>query len=288
MQINKHVHALRIPFYATTPSGNGLERFVYVYLISGTEVCLIDTGVASSEEVIFDYLRTIDRKVSDISRIILTHSHPGHMGATRAIKMETGCSVAVHSAEKAWIEHVELQFKERPLPGFDTLVSGSVAVDRTLEDGDIIDLACGLKLQVLHTPGHSAGSIALFLPGYNILFSGDAVPVPGDVPVYEDVLALVNSIKKLKGIQGIRHLLESWDEPRKGDQVYERMDEGLRHIQRIHESVLKAADNDPSPEPMKLCKKVLEELGIPSVAVNPLVARTFAAHLPMCGQKNII
>lgn len=288
MQINKHVHALRIPFYATTPSGTGLERFVYVYLISGTEVCLIDTGVASSEEVIFDYLRTIDRKVSDISRIILTHSHPGHMGATRAIKMETGCSVAVHSAEKAWIEHVELQSKERSLPGFDTLVSGSVAVDRTLEDGDIIDLACGLKLQVLHTPGHSRGSVALFLPGYNILFSGDAVPVPGDVPVYEDVLASVNSIKKLKGIQGIRHLLESWDEPRKGDQAYERMDEGLRHIQRIHEAVLRTAGKDPSPEPMQLCPKVLEELGIPSVAANSLVARTFAAHLLMRGHKNII
>jgi glyoxylase-like metal-dependent hydrolase (beta-lactamase superfamily II) len=288
MQINKHVHALRIPFYATTPSGNGVERFVYVYLISGTEVCLIDTGVASSEELIFDYLRTIDRKVSDISRIILTHSHPGHIGATRAIKMETGCSVAVHSAEKAWVQHVDLQSKERPLPGFDTLVSGSVAVDRTLEDGDIIDLACGLKLQVLHTPGHSAGSIALFLPGYNILFSGDAVPVPGDVPVYEDALASVNSIKRLKEIKGIRHLLASWDEPRKGDQAYERMDEGLRHIQRIHEAVLTSAENDPSPEPMQLCRKVLEELGIPSAAANPLVARTFTAHLQMRGHKKII
>ena len=288
MQINKHVHALRIPFYATTPSRTVLERFVYVYLISGTEVCLIDTGVASSEEAIFDYLRTIDRKVSDISRIILTHAHPAHMGAARAIKMETGCSVAVHYAERAWIEHVELQFKEKPLPGFDTLVSGSVAVDRALEDGDLIDLACGLKLQVLHTPGHSKGSLSLFLPGYNILFSGDAVPVPGDVPVYEDVLSSVNSIKRLKAIQGIRHLLASWDEPRKGEQAYERMDEGLRYIQRIHEAVLKAADDDPSPEPMQLCEKVLEELGIPSVAANPLVARTFAGHLLVRGQKNII
>jgi glyoxylase-like metal-dependent hydrolase (beta-lactamase superfamily II) len=288
MQVNKHVHALRIPYYVMTPSGTNMERFVYVYLISGMEVCLIDTGVASSEEVIFDYVRTIGRKVSDISRIILTHSHPDHIGATRAIKMETGCSVAVHSAEKAWVENVELQARERPVAGFHSLVSGSAAVDRTLEDGDIIDLSCGLKLHVLHTPGHSKGSISLLVPGYNILFSGDAVPVPGDVPGYEDVLASVNSIKRLKGIHGIRHLLASRDEPRKGNQAYERMEEGLRYIQRIHTAVLDASDNDLSPEPMQLCTRVLEELGIPSVASNPLVARSFEAHLLVREHRDII
>ncbi len=288
MQINKHVHALRIPFSITTPLGTSIDRFVYVSIISGMEVCLIDTGVASAEEVIFDYLRTIDRKVSDISRIILTHSHPDHIGATRAIKMETGCSVAVHSAEKAWIENVEFQAGERPVPGFHSLVSGSAAVDRALEDGDIIDLACGLKLQVLHTPGHSKGSVSLFLPGYNILFSGDAVPVPGDVPIYEDVLASVNSIERLKGIQGIRHLLASWDEPQKGDRAYERMDEGLRYIQRIHNAVLDASSNDPSPEPMQLCGRVLEQLGIPAVAATPLVARSLEAHLLLRERRDII
>lgn len=288
MQINRHVHAVRIPFEVTTPSGATMQRFVYVYLISGTEVCLIDTGVASSEEVIFDYVRTIDRKVSDISRILLTHSHPDHMGATRAIKMETGCSVAVHPAERAWIEDVELQAKERPVPGFHALVSGSVAVDRTLDDGDIVDLACGLKLQVLHTPGHSKGSLSLFLQGYNLLFSGDAVPVPGQLPVYEDVRASVNSIKLLKGVKGIHHLLASWDEPQKGVKAYERMDEGLRYIQRIHEAVLKVSGNNPSPEPMQLCGEVLEDLGLPPAAANPLVARTIAAHLVMRGRKNII
>jgi glyoxylase-like metal-dependent hydrolase (beta-lactamase superfamily II) len=202
--------------------------------------------------------------------------------------METGCSVSVHPAEKEWVEHVELQARERPLPDFQSLVSGPVAVNRTLDDGDIVDLACGLKLQVLHTPGHSKGSISLFLQGYNMLFSGDAVPVTGQLPIYEDVLASVNSLKRLKEIKGIRYLLASWDEPQKGDKAYERIDEGLRYIQRIHEAVLKASGDTPSPEPMQLCKRVLEKLGIPSVAANPLVARTFAAHLLMRGHKHII
>jgi glyoxylase-like metal-dependent hydrolase (beta-lactamase superfamily II) len=289
MQISKHVHAIRIPFSITTPSGVYMERFVYVYLIYGTNgVCLIDAGVASAEEKIFDYLRKTDRKVQDISLIIQTHAHPDHIGATRTIKAETGCSVAVHPAEKAWIENVQLQARERPVPGFDSLVAGSVAVDRTLEDGEIFDLGCGLKLQIFHTPGHSRGSISILLLGYMALFSGDAVPIPGEMPIYEDVLASVASIKKLKRIEGVRHLLSSWDEPREGDEVYRRMDEGLDYLQRIHEAVLKEAGNDPSPEPLELSKRVLGKLGIPPVAANPLVARSFAANLRLRDRQSIL
>ncbi len=205
MQINKHVHAIRIPFTITTPWGVTMDRFVYVYLIYGTNgVCLIDSGVASSEQAIFNYLRATGRKVSDISLIIQTHSHPDHIGASRTIKGETGCAVAVHAAEKAWIENVQLQAKERPVPGFDTLVSGSLAVNRLLEDGEVFDLGCGLKLQVFHTPGHSQGSISILLLGYQALFTGDAIPVPGELPIYEDVLASVASVKKIKAVADVR------------------------------------------------------------------------------------
>jgi len=288
MQISKKVHALRIPFSLSGPQGFTVERFVYVYLVYGTEICLIDTGVASSEEAIFDYVRRTDRKVSDIALIIQTHTHPDHIGATRAVKAETGCSVAVHSAEKAWIENVEQQARERPVPGFHSLVGGSVAVDRILQDGDIVDMGCGLKLQVLHTPGHSKGSISLLLLGFGVLFSGDAVPVIGEMPIYEDVLASVESIKKLKGIKDVRHLLASWDEPGKGDQVIKRMDEGLRYLQHIHEAVIKASGNNKAPEAVELCGKVLQELGIDPAAANPLVARSFLSHLKLRKQRSII
>lgn len=289
MQICKHVHAIRVPFSITTPSGVYIERFVYIYLIYGTNsVFLIDTGVASSEEMIFDYLRKTDRKVQDISLIIQTHAHPDHIGATRTIKAETGCSVAVHPTEKAWIENVQLQAKERPVPGFDTLVSGSVAVDRILEDGETFDLGCGLKLRIFHTPGHSRGSISILLLGYMALFSGDAVPVPGEMPIYEDVLASVASIKKLKGVEGLRYLLSSWDEPREGEDVYLRLDDALNYLQRIHEAVLNAAGDKPSPDPMELCGRVFGEIGIPPEAANPIAARSFAANLKLRDRQSIL
>ncbi len=289
MQINKHVHAIKIPFTITTPFGAALERFVYVYLIYGTHgVHLIDTGVASSEQAIFDYLRATDRKVGDISLIIQTHAHPDHIGASRTIKGETGCAVAVHAAEKAWIENVQLQARERPVPGFDALVAGSLAVNRLLEDGEVFDLGCGLKLQVFHTPGHSKGSVSILLLGYQALFSGDAIPVPGELPVYEDVPASVASIKKLKAIKDVRYLLPSWDEPRKGDPVYQRMDEGLQYLQRVHDAVRKCAGRAAAPDLMKLTGCVLKEISLPPELANPIVARSIAAHLSVREQKNIL
>jgi len=267
-----------------------MDRFVYVYLIyGGNGICMIDTGVAFSEEAVFDYVRATGRRVSDIYLVLQTHSHPDHIGATRTIKGETGCAVAVHPLERAWIEDVGLQGRERPVPGFDALVAGSLAVDRTLDtDGEIIDLGCGLKLQVFHTPGHSKGSVSILLLGYMALFSGDAVPVPGGMPVYEDALASVESIKRLSGIRGIRHLLPSWDEPQQGDEAYRRMDEGLSYLQRIHEAVIGCSDKSPGAEPMGLCRCVLEKLDIPPVAANPLVARSFVSHLAVRDRHTII
>jgi len=288
MQISQKVHALRLPFYVDSLSAMPMERYTYVYLIYGSEICLIDSGIASSEEAIFDYIKKTGRKVNDISLIIHTHSHPAHIGATRAIKAETACSVAAHPTERIWIENVELQASERPVPGFHSLVGGPVAVDRALDDGDIVDLGCGLKLLVYHTPGHSKGSLSLFLQGFKILFSGDAVPVPGELPVYEDVTASVESLRRLKSIRDIHYLLSSWDEPRKGEEAYERIDAGLRYIQHIHNAVLRVAGDGPAMEPMELCAKVLKELGMPPEIANPVVARSFTSHLTLRGQKKII
>lgn len=289
MQINKHVHAVKIPFTITTPLGVMIDRFVYVYLIYGTNgVCLIDSGVAASERTIFEYLWATNRKVSDISLIVQTHSHPDHIGSSRTIKGETRCAVAVHPLEKAWIENVQLQARERPVPGFDTLVAGSLAVDRLLEDGDVFDLGCGLKLQVFHTPGHSRGSISLLLLGYQALFSGDAIPVPGDLPVYEDVRASVASVKKLKAIEDVRYLLPAWDEPRQGAAVYPRIEEGLRHLQRVHDAVRTCAGTSAEPDLLALTRCVLKEISLPPELANPIVARTIAAHLDLRDQKAII
>ena len=288
MQVTKHVHAIKIPFQVPVGPGVTVDRFVYVYLIYGKKICLIDTGVASSEIAILDYLRKTERKPEDISMIVLTHSHPDHIGSVPAIKKVSGGRVAAHMAERAWIEDVELQSKERPVPGFHSLVAGSVDVDVILNDGDTIHWEDGLQLDVFHTPGHSNGSISIFFRKDRALFTGDAVPAPGDIPIYEDVLASVRSIKTLKDIDGIRVLLSSWDVPKEGDAAYQAMDEGLEYLQRIHTAVIKIADTGILPESLELCRMVLKELGIPIVAANPLVAKSFDSNVMVRSKKNLL
>jgi hydroxyacylglutathione hydrolase len=286
MQITPSIHALRHSFGIPLAPGLILDRFVYSYLIYGETITLIDTGVAGCETHIFDTIRSAGRDPSEIALVILTHSHPDHIGAARAIREATGCSIAAHPAERAWINDVELQNRERPVPGFAFLVSGSVHLDHELVDGDCIDtdeIRHG-EMQVLHTPGHSPGSISLFMQSEGALFCGDAIPVPGDLPVYDDALASMQSVQRLRGLAGIRVLLSAWDEPRRDREAYGQMDRAIKYLRRIHEAVCTGAGTGPI-DMTDLTKKTAAALGLPPQAVNPLLARTFAANLQVRDRK---
>jgi hypothetical protein len=240
---------------------------------------LIDTGVVSSQQLIFDYIKQIGRKPEEISTIILTHSHPDHIGSAKSIKELTGCKVLAHRGEKDWIEDVDKQFAERPVPGFYSLVGGSVTVDKTLEEGDNIDLGDNLKLKVLHTPGHSKGSISLYVEPDHALVAGDVIPVPGDMPIYDDPLVLIESVNKLKAFNEVSVLLSSWDEPRTGPLVAQVMEDGVNYVIRLHNAVIEVTKTNPSIEVVDLCKSVLKTLNLPPYMENPLVARSFASSL---------
>ena len=289
MQITSSIHAIRHPFRIPIGHGITLDRFVYSYLVYGDTITLIDTGVAGCEKNIFKYIRSTGRDPSEIALVILTHSHPDHIGAVRAIQQVTGCSIAAHTAERAWIEDVELQNRERPVPGFAMLVGGSVQVDHELVDGESIepDETRVGEMLVLHTPGHSKGSISLLLHSEGALFCGDAIPVAGDLPVYEDAVASVQSVRRLYGLKGTRVLLSSWDEPRKGDAAYLQMDKALNYLQKIHKAVLASAGKDFC-DLMVLTQKTATVLGLPPQAVTPLLARTFAANLQLRDKKNLL
>jgi len=282
MQITEHIHALKIPFQIPISPGKTFERFVYVYLLLGAEICLIDSGVQNSAEIIFAYLEKLGRKPEDISLLILTHAHPDHIGSAREIHAATKCEVAAHPDARGWIEDVEIQFKERPVPGFHTLVGGSTPVARLLQDGEVIDLG-NISLEVLLTPGHAMGSISLYSKEEGVLFTGDAIPQTNDLPIYEDAAAAVASIKRLKGLPTIKYLLASWLDPLAGSAVYKTMDAGLGYLQRIHGIITEVAAESKVDDPMELCARVVKILGLPEVAVNPLIARSFVSHLKSDG-----
>jgi glyoxylase-like metal-dependent hydrolase (beta-lactamase superfamily II) len=273
------IEPLRIPFSIPAPSGP-LPRFVSAYIISTPgSLTLIDAGVVGSEEIIFSHLQRSGRRPEEISSLILTHAHPDHIGAAKAVREATGCTIAAHGADRAWIEDTDRQDRERPVPGFYQLVGGPVTVDRILEDGDTIEMGEGLILEVIHTPGHSPGSISLLLLPDMALFSGDAIPVPGDLPIYDDPVASLNSIERLMAIDGITSLFSSWDEPKEGEEVYWAMDDGYARIQEVHEVVKGVLADRPGIDPAELTCMVVKEIGLPAELANPMVTRSLLAHV---------
>ncbi|MBU0730940.1 MAG: MBL fold metallo-hydrolase [Proteobacteria bacterium] len=284
MKITEHIHAIKIPFQVPLSPEIKVDRFVYAYLVYGKKICLIDTGVAGAEQIIYQYLRDKGKNPQDIETIILSHSHPDHIGAAHIIQKETGCRIMAHAAEKNWIEDVELQGRQRPVPGFHALVGGSVKIDHLLEQGDTIDLGNDLQVNVLHTPGHSSGSISLWFPSEKVLFSGDAVPLPGDMPIYEDVEDSRRSIEKLQAIQGVECLLASWDDPRYGEDAGRVMDQGLGYLETLDAAVTEVV-KPGTLEPMEICQGVVKNLGLPPFAANPLVARSLLSHLNMMSKE---
>jgi len=287
MQVTPHIHALEIPFAVPIAPGKQIDRRVFVFPVFSTTVTLIDSGVAGAETAIYSYLRENGRKPEEITALILSHSHPDHIGTARILKEQCGCTVCGPDAEKNWIEDTARQEQERPVPGFSTLVSGPVAMDKLLRDGDLLSLGDDVSCRVLHTPGHSIGSLSLYFAGEKVLFTGDALPMAGDLPIYDDIAESMRSIRKLNQLEGVETLLSSWEPPIQGsDRIKRRIRAGVAYLQRIHRTVLEMHKTHKSAD-MDLCRQVIGELGLPPFAANPLVARAFASSLAATGDKRL-
>lgn len=274
MKLTENIHALKIPFKITLSPTQTAERFVYVYIITGEKISLIDTGVAGSKKIIFDYIESIGKNPKDIENIFLTHSHPDHIGSAKSIKQETGCKIYIHGAEKDWAQDVDLQYRERPVPGFHNFVEGSIQIDFLLSGGDEINLGGSLSLKAFHTPGHSQGSVSYLLKQDNALFCGDAVLASGQMPVFENFAECVSSVKKLSEIKGLKLLLSSWDNPYEEKLIASIFKDSFDYMHKIEKAVNSISSGDKK-DPMEICKKTISILNLPALMVNPVTARSF-------------
>jgi hypothetical protein len=147
-----------------------------------------------------------------------------------------------------------------------------------LADGDIIAVGKERSIEVIHTPGHSPGSISLLLHPEMALFSGDVIPVPGDLPVYDHPAASAGSIERLMNIEGIQYLFSSWDEPKEGEEVYWAMDDGYAWVEQVSGAVRDLMASHPGIDPRQLTTLVVKEIGLPPEAANPMVTRTINGY----------
>lgn len=173
-QLTPSLHRLRIP------TGPAHLLNCYIWLDSDG-VTLIDTGWPDSAELIAAALAALGRDRTDVRRIVLTHFHEDHTGSAAEIATWAAVEVIAGAGDSRYVTGA----RRGPLPVLTDPEKAIHAesdepshgppcrVDQEVRDGDILDFAGGAR--VVAAPGHTPGSIALFLPDAAALLTGDAV-----------------------------------------------------------------------------------------------------------------
>lgn len=168
MKIFDGLHA----FMWDNPQANNCNTF----LIDRDKKILVDPGHRHLFGHVHGGLYTLSLDPQDIDLVIITHGHPDHM---EAVKIFAGTStlIAVPAIEMDYI---------RNMPPHLTSALGvaDFEPDILLREGDL--QVGNLDLKVIHTPGHSPGSICLYWPEAKVLITGDVVFYQGigrtDIP----------------------------------------------------------------------------------------------------------
>ena len=176
------------------------------YLILDDKVALIDVG--GDFKFIYDAVsRHVD--VENLDYIVLTHTHFDHASATADLKKVSGAEVILHVKEYEFAaeQNFSASFFGIHFPPFEP--------DILVEDGDMLRFG-ELELRVLHTPGHTPGSICLYDEGERLIFTGDTVFPNGGFGRVDfpggNALQLINSLKRLTEVDAER-MYPGHDEP---------------------------------------------------------------------------
>lgn len=278
MKITDKIHLLPLDFEIKLKAQK-INRFVNCLIIFGEKITLIDTGVKGSADKIFNYIKENSRDITDIETIILSHSHPDHIGSVAEIKKITGCRILAHEREKGWIEDIKIQVKERPVPGFFDLVDEPVLIDGFLEHDQKVKADEAISLRIIHSPGHSRGSINILFEEDRILFTADSIPVKNDIPNYDNFNDLIKSLHGIKTNEDYEVLLTSWTPPLTDRKEIERfLNEGEGYLKALNEAVKDIYTGEESGE-LEYCRKVIQKLGLPDFYINPIVDKAFKGHI---------
>ena len=163
----------------------GLYQTNTYILSNDSEALVIDPGYEA--DAILDALQG-----KQLKAIVLTHGHFDHVGAVKELVAETGCDVYIHPAESA-------------MPPM--MTAGQLYYTHTYGEGDTISPIDGVELSVLHTPGHTPGSVCLLWKDQ--MFSGDTlfegscgrVDLPGGDP-----RVMMESLRRLASLQTDYHV----------------------------------------------------------------------------------
>ena len=188
---------------------------VNAFVIDSDGLTLVDTGYKGSMERIFKAIRKSGKNPADIRRIILTHLHPDHVGSAAEIKKQLNIPVLAHEVDADLIETgaggrdskisspgvlnwllFQIFIKRAPM------TTEPVQVGQRLKSDEVLDIAGGIE--IVHTPGHTQGHIALRLPEEQLLIAGDICANMFGLDwsvVYEDLELARQSIQKVAELE---------------------------------------------------------------------------------------
>jgi glyoxylase-like metal-dependent hydrolase (beta-lactamase superfamily II) len=167
--------------------------FVSAYLlIRGDEVAVVDLGTAGSADSISEALTAAGSGWAAVRHVILTHQHPDHAGGLAEVAPQVKAAIYAGEADVAGITSAQ------PL--------------KPVKDGDEI-----FGLQIIGTPGHTAGHISVFDPSTGVLVAGDALRTTsglvGPDPQYTaDTAQAAASVRKLAAL-GVKTILPGHGNP---------------------------------------------------------------------------
>jgi ribonuclease/clavin/mitogillin len=217
MQITPRVHSIPAPqaFFSGPLAPN-------VYLVvDGDQGALIDAGYPDEGSITprLEYLQGMagpsagSGQALKLSHIIVTHHHLDHCGGAHALRRATGAPICMHPTEARLLSDWRADVpQDVDIPsGQQTMAerlrawrhaTTQATADRLVEHGDTIQVG-GLTIQVIDTPGHTLGSICLYLREDGVLFTGDTVLGLGTVailpPPHGDMSLYMQSLERLKG-----------------------------------------------------------------------------------------
>jgi len=128
-----------------------------------------DAMVIDPGDDILDVLAIIQKHNLQVKKIIITHAHIDHVGGAMKLRQSTGAPILMNQNDYALVKMLDVQ-----AAWLGMTPPGEVKIDGSMSDGDTVD-AGPLVANVIHTPGHTEGSVCLFFPGQQKLIAGDTL-----------------------------------------------------------------------------------------------------------------